>query len=164
MADIAKVIRVIGQSEESFAEAARGRRPRGGEDGARDHGADVVEMSAVVENDQITMFRTTVEHRVRSRALATRGSPPPNRVASFVTRLRSRAHEDLVDVHVRRLPDRVEDGARDVVRLERVRRPGCRRTGCPPCPGSISVTRTPVPFSSCRAASPIAVTAHFVAA
>jgi len=30
-------------------------------------------------------------------------------------------------------------------------------------PGSIRVTRTPVPSSSCRADSPIAVTAHLVA-
>ena len=40
---------------------------------------------------------------------------------------------------------------------------GLSKNGVSTIPGSISVTRTPVPFSSCRAASPIAVTAHFVA-
>jgi flavin-binding protein dodecin len=52
MAKIAKVITVIGSSPESFAEAAKTVRDI--------HGADVVTMSAVVENDQITEFRTTV--------------------------------------------------------------------------------------------------------
>ena len=37
------------------------------------------------------------------------------------------------------------------------------KNGVSTWPGSISVTRTPVPSSSWRAASPIAVTAHFVA-
>ena len=62
MAEIAKVISVIGQSPTSFAKAAqrlpstrRRRTVRG------IHGADVVEMSAVVEGDQITMYRTTVD-------------------------------------------------------------------------------------------------------
>jgi hypothetical protein len=37
------------------------------------------------------------------------------------------------------------------------------KNGVSTMPGSISVTRTPVPFNSSRAPSPIAVTAHFVA-
>jgi dodecin len=61
MANIAKVIRVIGQSEESFAEAARIAVKEAAQTVRDIHGAHVVEMSAVVENDDITLFRTTVD-------------------------------------------------------------------------------------------------------
>ena len=39
---------------------------------------------------------------------------------------------------------------------------GLSKNGVSTMPGSISVTRTPVSLKSCRAASPIAVTACFV--
>ncbi|MGH3035770.1 MAG: dodecin family protein [Gaiellaceae bacterium] len=61
MANIAKVIRVIGQSEESFAEAARIAVKETAQTVRDIHGAHVVEMSAVVENGDITLFRTTVD-------------------------------------------------------------------------------------------------------
>ncbi|HEY7562725.1 MAG TPA: dodecin family protein [Gaiellaceae bacterium] len=61
MAEIAKVIRVIGQSESSFAEAARVAVKEAAKTVRDIRGAHVVEMSAVVENDDITVFRTTVD-------------------------------------------------------------------------------------------------------
>jgi flavin-binding protein dodecin len=61
MADIAKVIRVIGQSPTSFAEATRVAVQEAAKTVRDIHGAHVVEMSAVVENEQITLFRTTVD-------------------------------------------------------------------------------------------------------
>jgi dodecin len=61
MANIAKVIRVIGQSEESFAQAARVAVQEAGQTVRDISGAHVIEMSAVVENGDITMFRTTVD-------------------------------------------------------------------------------------------------------
>lgn len=61
MAEIAKVIRVIGQSPTSFAEAAKVAVQEASRTVRDIHGAHVVEMSAVVENEKITMFRTTVD-------------------------------------------------------------------------------------------------------
>ena len=61
MANIAKVIRIIGQSEESFAEATRVAVKEAAQTVRDIHGAHVVEMSAVVENDDVVMFRTTVD-------------------------------------------------------------------------------------------------------
>ena len=61
MANIAKVIRVIGQSQESFADATRVAVREAAQTVRDIHGAHVVEMSAVVENDEITLFRTTVD-------------------------------------------------------------------------------------------------------
>ena len=61
MANIAKVIRVIGQSEQSFAEATKVAVREAAQTVRDIHGAHVVEMSAVVENDEITLFRTTVD-------------------------------------------------------------------------------------------------------
>jgi flavin-binding protein dodecin len=61
MANIAKVIRVIGQSQESFADATRVAVREAAQTVRDIHGAHVVEMSAVVENDEITVFRTTVD-------------------------------------------------------------------------------------------------------
>jgi hypothetical protein len=61
MANIAKVIRVIGQSEESFADAAR-VAVREASQTVRDiSGAHVIEMSALVKDGDITLFRTTVD-------------------------------------------------------------------------------------------------------
>ena len=62
MAEIAKIIRVIGQSPTSFAEATKVAVQEGAGRTVRDiHGAHVIEIGAVVENDEITMFRTTVD-------------------------------------------------------------------------------------------------------
>ena len=61
MANIAKVIRVIGQSDESFAAAARVAVQEAGQTVRDISGAHVIEMSAIVENGDITMFRTTVD-------------------------------------------------------------------------------------------------------
>ena len=61
MANIAKVIRVIGQSEESFAAAARVAVQEAAQTVRDISGAHVIEMSAVVEGGDITVFRTTVD-------------------------------------------------------------------------------------------------------
>jgi hypothetical protein len=61
MANIAKVIRVIGQSEESFADAARVAVKEAAQTVRDISGAHVIEMSAVVEDGDITVFRTTVD-------------------------------------------------------------------------------------------------------
>jgi dodecin len=61
MANIAKVIRVIGQSDESFAEAARVAVREAAQTVRDISGAHVIEMSAVVEDGDITLFRTTVD-------------------------------------------------------------------------------------------------------
>jgi flavin-binding protein dodecin len=61
MANIAKVIRVIGQSQESFADAARVAVREAGQTVRDISGAHVIEMSAVVEDGDITLFRTTVD-------------------------------------------------------------------------------------------------------
>jgi flavin-binding protein dodecin len=60
MADIAKVITVIGQSPESFAKAADAAVQEASKTLRGIHGVDVVSMSALVENDHISMYRTTV--------------------------------------------------------------------------------------------------------
>jgi dodecin len=60
MADVAKVITLIGSSPESFAKAAEAAVQEASKTLRGIHGADVVSMSAVVENDRITQFRTTV--------------------------------------------------------------------------------------------------------
>jgi flavin-binding protein dodecin len=61
MADIAKVITIIGSSPESFAKAADAAVQEAAKTVRDIHGAHVVSMSAVVENDRITEFRTTVD-------------------------------------------------------------------------------------------------------
>jgi dodecin len=61
MAEIAKVIRVIGSSPESFAKAAQSAVQETSKTVRGIHGADVVTMSAVVEGDRITEYRTTVD-------------------------------------------------------------------------------------------------------
>jgi dodecin len=60
MANIAKVITIIGSSPESFAKAADAAVQEAAKTVRDIHGADVVTMSAVVENDRITQYRTTV--------------------------------------------------------------------------------------------------------
>src|SRR3954465_14134065 len=60
MADIAKVITIIGSSPESFAKAADAAVQEASKTLRGISGADVVSMSAVVENDRISEYRTTV--------------------------------------------------------------------------------------------------------
>jgi flavin-binding protein dodecin len=60
MADVAKVITVIGSSPESFAKAADAAVQEAAKTLRGISGADVISMSAVVEGDRITEFRTTV--------------------------------------------------------------------------------------------------------
>jgi flavin-binding protein dodecin len=60
MADVAKVITIIGSSPESFAKAADAAVQEAAKTLRGITGADVISMSAVVENDRITQFRTTV--------------------------------------------------------------------------------------------------------
>jgi dodecin len=61
MADVAKVITIIGSSPESFAKAAEEAVAEAAKTVRGIHGAHVTSMSAVVENDRITQFRTTVD-------------------------------------------------------------------------------------------------------
>jgi flavin-binding protein dodecin len=60
MADIAKVITVIGNHPESFAKAADVAVQEAAKTLRGITGADVVSMSCEVEGDRITMYRTTV--------------------------------------------------------------------------------------------------------
>jgi flavin-binding protein dodecin len=60
VADIAKVITVIGQSPESFAKAADAAVQEASKTLRGITGADVISMSAEVEGDRISMYRTTV--------------------------------------------------------------------------------------------------------
>jgi dodecin len=60
MADIAKVITLIGNSPESFAQAAQVAVTEAAKTIRGITGADVVSMSCEVEGDKITMYRTTV--------------------------------------------------------------------------------------------------------
>ena len=60
MSSIAKVITIIGSSPESFAKAADAAVQEASKTVRDIHGADVVSMSAVVEGDRITTYRTTV--------------------------------------------------------------------------------------------------------
>ena len=60
MADVAKVITIIGSSPESFAKAADAAVQEAAKTVRGIHGADVISMSALVENGRITTYRTTV--------------------------------------------------------------------------------------------------------
>jgi dodecin len=60
MADIAKVITIIGNSPDGFAEAAQAAVQEAAKTLRGITGADVVSMSAEVEGDRITTYRTTV--------------------------------------------------------------------------------------------------------
>jgi dodecin len=61
MTNIAKVITVIGSSPESFAKAADAAVQEAAKTVRGIHGAHVTSMSAVVENDRISEYRTTVD-------------------------------------------------------------------------------------------------------
>jgi hypothetical protein len=60
VADVAKVVTIIGSSPESFAKAADAAVQEAAKTLRGITGADVVSMSAVVEGDHITTYRTTV--------------------------------------------------------------------------------------------------------
>jgi len=60
MADVAKVVTIIGSSPESFAKAADAAVQEAAKTLRGITGADVVSMSAVVTNDHISEYRTTV--------------------------------------------------------------------------------------------------------
>jgi dodecin len=60
MADVAKVVTIIGNSPDGFAEAAQVAVTEAAKTLRGITGADVVSMSCEVEGDRITMFRTTV--------------------------------------------------------------------------------------------------------
>jgi flavin-binding protein dodecin len=61
MASVAKVVTIIGSSPESFAKAADAAVREASKTLRGISGAHVVSMSAVVENDQISEYRTTVD-------------------------------------------------------------------------------------------------------
>jgi dodecin len=61
VANIAKVITIIGSSPESFAKAADVAVQEAAKTLRGIHGAHVTSMSAVVENDHISEYRTTVD-------------------------------------------------------------------------------------------------------
>jgi dodecin len=60
MSDTAKVITLIGSSPESFAKAADAAVQEASKTLRGISGAQVLSMSAVVENDRISQYRTTV--------------------------------------------------------------------------------------------------------
>ena len=60
MADIAKVITIIGSSPESFAKAADAAVQEASKTIRDISGADVISMSANVENGRISQYKTTV--------------------------------------------------------------------------------------------------------
>lgn len=60
MSDVAKVVTIIGSSPDSFAKAADVAVQEAAKTLRGITGADVVSMSAVVEGDRISMYRTTV--------------------------------------------------------------------------------------------------------
>jgi dodecin len=60
MANVAKVVTIIGSSPESFAKAADAAVQEASKTLRGISGADVVTMSAVVEDGRITEYRTTV--------------------------------------------------------------------------------------------------------
>ncbi len=60
MANVAKVVTIIGSSPESFAKAADAAVQEAAKTLRGISGAQVVSMSAEVEGDRISMYRTTV--------------------------------------------------------------------------------------------------------
>jgi flavin-binding protein dodecin len=60
MSDVAKVVTIIGSSTESFAKAADAAVQEAAKTLRGITGAQVVSMSAEVENDRISVYRTTV--------------------------------------------------------------------------------------------------------
>jgi flavin-binding protein dodecin len=61
MAEVAKVVRIVGSSPAGFAEAAANAVEEAAKTIRDIHGADVVTMSAKVEGDRIVEYRTTVD-------------------------------------------------------------------------------------------------------
>jgi dodecin len=61
MAAVAKVVRIIGSSPDGFAEAAQAAVAEAAKTIRGITGADVVTMSAQVDGDRITEYRTTVD-------------------------------------------------------------------------------------------------------
>jgi dodecin len=61
MAEVAKVVRIIGSSPESFAKAADAAVKEASKTIRGISGAHVVSMSAIVEGDRISQYRTTVD-------------------------------------------------------------------------------------------------------
>ncbi len=60
MAQVAKVVTIIGSSPDGFAEAANAAVQEAAKTLRGITGADVITMSAQVEGDRITEYRTTV--------------------------------------------------------------------------------------------------------
>jgi len=60
MAEVAKIVTIIGSSPESFAKAADAAVQNAAETIRGITGADVISMSANVENGRITQYKTTV--------------------------------------------------------------------------------------------------------
>ena len=60
MADVAKVVTIIGNHPESFAKAAQVAVTEAAKTLRGISGANVLHMSCEVEGDRITMYRTTV--------------------------------------------------------------------------------------------------------
>lgn len=60
MSDVAKVVTIIGSSPESFAKAADVAVQEAAKTLRGISGAHVISMSAEVENDRISVYRTTV--------------------------------------------------------------------------------------------------------
>ena len=60
MAEVAKVVRIIGSSPESFAKAADAAVQEASKTVRGITGADVISMSALVEGERISEYRTTV--------------------------------------------------------------------------------------------------------
>ncbi len=60
MSNVAKVVTIIGNSPESFAQAAQVAVQEAARTIRGITGADVVSMSCDVEGDRITMYKTTV--------------------------------------------------------------------------------------------------------
>jgi dodecin len=60
MSDVAKVVTIIGNSPDSFAQAAQVAVQEAAKTIRGITGADVVSMSCEVEGDRISMYRTTV--------------------------------------------------------------------------------------------------------
>ena len=61
VAGVAKVVTIIGSSPESFAKAADAAVQEAAKTVRGIRGAHVVSMSAIVENDHISEYRTTVD-------------------------------------------------------------------------------------------------------
>lgn len=61
MAQVAKVVRIIGSSPDSFAKAADAAVQEASKTIRGISGAHVVSMSAIVEGDRISQYRTTVD-------------------------------------------------------------------------------------------------------